>query len=91
MIFQKDLRILWKFSMRRIDLNKYDVIIVGAGASGVFASYEFKKINSGLKVLVIEKGNSIYKRQCPIKTGQVLHWLQTLQYYEWIWWCRYFI
>ncbi len=52
-------------------MNKYDVIIVGSGASGVFASYEFKKLNSDLKVLVIDKGNTIYKRQCPIKTGQV--------------------
>lgn len=52
-------------------MKEYDVIIVGAGASGVFASYEFKKLNSNLKVLVIDKGNEIYKRQCPIKTGKV--------------------
>ena len=52
-------------------MDKYDVIIVGAGASGVFASYEFKKLNSNLKVLVIDKGNIIYKRQCPIKMGLV--------------------
>ena len=52
-------------------MKDYDVIIVGAGASGVFASYEFKKMNSDLRVLVIDKGNSIYRRQCPIKTGKV--------------------
>lgn len=52
-------------------MKDYDVIIVGAGASGVFASYEFKKMNSDLRVLVIDKGNSIYRRQCPIKTGRV--------------------
>lgn len=52
-------------------MKDYDVIIVGAGASGVFASYEFKKMNSDLRVLVIDKGNEIYKRQCPIKTGKV--------------------
>ena len=40
-------------------MKDYDVIIVGAGASGVFASYEFKKMNSDLRVLVIDKGNSI--------------------------------
>lgn len=56
---------------RGIIVKNYDVIIVGAGASGVFASYEFKKLNSNLKVLVIDKGNTIYKRQCPIKTGKV--------------------
>lgn len=45
---------------------KYDIIIVGAGASGIFASYELLKINPSLKVLMIEKGNSIEKRNCPI-------------------------
>ena len=71
MNFQRGSLILWLSLARRNNLNKYDVIIVGSGASGVFASYEFKKLNSDLKVLVIDKGNTIYKRQCPIKTGQV--------------------
>ncbi len=45
-------------------MNKYDVIIVGAGCSGIFAAYEL--INkSNKKVLMIEKGNSIKKRVCP--------------------------
>ena len=52
-------------------MKKYDVIIVGAGASGVFASYEFTKENTDLNVLMIDKGNSINKRICPIKTGKV--------------------
>lgn len=52
-------------------MKKYDVIIVGAGASGVFAAYEFTKFNTDLKVLVIDKGNPIEKRVCPIKTGKV--------------------
>lgn len=52
-------------------MKKYDVIIVGSGASGVFASYEFTKENTDLNVLMIDKGNDIYKRICPIKTGKV--------------------
>lgn len=52
-------------------MKNYDVIIVGAGASGVFASYEFKKLETKLKVLVIDKGNTIYNRHCPIKLGKV--------------------
>lgn len=52
-------------------MKKYDVIIVGSGASGVFASYEFTKRDTDLKVLMIDKGNSIEKRICPIKTGKV--------------------
>ncbi|MDR0219967.1 MAG: FAD-dependent oxidoreductase, partial [Lachnospiraceae bacterium] len=43
----------------------YDVIIIGAGPSGIFCAYELKEKNKELKVLVIEKGRSIEKRQCP--------------------------
>ncbi len=42
----------------------YDIIIVGAGPAGAFAAYEAVKNN--LKVLLIDKGNSINKRICPI-------------------------
>ena len=45
---------------------KYDVIIVGAGPAGIFASYELITNNPDLKVLVLEEGNNIYKRKCPI-------------------------
>lgn len=44
---------------------KYDVIIIGAGPSGIFCAYELKKQNKDLKVLIIEKGRSIEKRVCP--------------------------
>lgn len=44
----------------------YDVVIVGAGASGIFAAYELCKKNLDIKVLMIEKGNSLEKRKCPI-------------------------
>src|SRR5699024_8681641 len=52
-------------------LKKYDIIIVGAGASGVFASYEFTKRDTNAKILMIDSGNEIEKRICPIKTGKV--------------------
>ena len=52
-------------------MKEYDVLIVGAGASGVFASYEFTKQNTDKKVLLIDRGNPIEKRICPIKTGKV--------------------
>lgn len=47
-------------------MNIYDIIIVGAGASGVFTAYEAIKNNPKLKILVIEKGNQLEKRKCPI-------------------------
>lgn len=44
---------------------KYDVIIIGAGPSGIFCAYELVKQNPDLKVLMIEKGRAIEKRNCP--------------------------
>ncbi|MCX7711319.1 MAG: NAD(P)/FAD-dependent oxidoreductase [Clostridia bacterium] len=45
---------------------KYDVIIVGAGASGIFTAYELTQMNPEIKVLMIEKGHALNKRRCPI-------------------------
>lgn len=48
-------------------MNKnYDVIIIGAGASGIFTAYELIQKNTNISVLMIEKGNSLDKRVCPI-------------------------
>ena len=50
---------------------KYDVIIVGAGPGGIYSAYELVKGNSNLKVAVIEMGNSLEKRKCPIDGDKV--------------------
>ncbi|CDX04412.1 hypothetical protein DesLBE_2180 [Desulfitobacterium sp. LBE] len=47
-------------------MKKYDVIIVGAGPAGIFASYELATQAPESAVLLIEKGRDIYKRSCPI-------------------------
>lgn len=47
-------------------LNNYDVIIIGAGASGIFTAYELIRKNTNIRVLMIEKGHSLDKRKCPI-------------------------
>lgn len=52
-------------------MKNYDVIIVGGGAAGVFASYEFCKLNTNLSVLMIDTGNPIEKRKCPITEKKV--------------------
>ncbi|MDD6191120.1 MAG: NAD(P)/FAD-dependent oxidoreductase [Firmicutes bacterium] len=51
-------------------MKKYDIIIVGAGAGGVFMSYELAKMNTGAEILVIDKGARLEERQCPIKLGK---------------------
>lgn len=51
-------------------MKKYDVIIAGAGASGVFMSYEMTKMKNNAKILMIDKGAGLEKRVCPIKLGK---------------------
>ena len=51
--------------------EKYDVIIVGAGSTGIFTAYEFSLKAPHLKVLVIEKGHNIYDRNCPMLAGKI--------------------
>lgn len=46
----------------------YDVIIIGAGPSGIFCAYELIKENKDLKILMVEKGRPIEKRMCPKRT-----------------------
>lgn len=49
-------------------MQKYDVIIIGAGPSGIFCAYELKEKNKDLKILMVEKGRPIEKRMCPKRT-----------------------
>lgn len=49
----------------------YDVVIVGAGAGGVFMAYEFTKLAKDIKVCVIDKGGPISKRLCPIDGDKI--------------------
>ena len=46
-------------------MKKYDVIVIGAGPSGIFCAYELKDKMPSLNVLMIEKGRSLEKRKCP--------------------------
>lgn len=51
--------------------NKYDVIIIGAGPAGLMCAYELSEKNQDLKVLLLDKGNDIYHRRCPILEKKV--------------------
>ncbi len=48
--------------------NQFDVIIIGAGPGGIFCAYELLDKKKDIKVLIVEKGRSIEKRQCPKRT-----------------------
>ena len=54
-----------------MEQNRYDVIIIGPGPSGIFCAYELKRQRPELKVLMIEKGRAIEKRQCPKRKTNV--------------------
>ena len=43
----------------------FDVIIIGAGPSGIFCAYELIKEKPELNILMIEKVRPIEKRVCP--------------------------
>ena len=52
-------------------MNQYDVIIIGAGPSGIFCAYELIHKRPEMKVLIIEKGRRIENRQCPKRKTKV--------------------
>ena len=52
-------------------MDRYDVIIIGAGPGGIFSAYELMKQAPQLKVAVFEAGHALNKRKCPIDGDKV--------------------
>ncbi len=51
-----------------------DLVIVGAGPSGIFAAYEYKKLHPNSSIIIVEKGHNITRRVCPkFKTGTCMY------------------
>ncbi len=56
--------------------NHYDVAIIGGGISGLMAAHRLSTGCPGLKIILIEKGNALEGRRCPMitqKTGVCAH------------------
>lgn len=47
-------------------MNNYDIIIIGAGISGIMLAYRLLQKNKSLDMILIDKGAYISKRKCPI-------------------------
>lgn len=52
-------------------MKKVDVAIIGAGLAGIFAAYELATQRPDLQILLLEEGDPIAARQCPILQGKV--------------------
>ncbi|MDO4266175.1 MAG: NAD(P)/FAD-dependent oxidoreductase [Eubacteriales bacterium] len=52
-------------------MKNYDVIIIGAGPSGIFCAYTLINERPDLRILMIEKGRPIEKRVCPKRKTKV--------------------
>jgi uncharacterized FAD-dependent dehydrogenase len=44
----------------------YDVVIVGAGPAGLFSAYELISKNKKLKIAILDRGNDVKNRVCPM-------------------------
>lgn len=51
--------------------KNYDVVVVGAGPAGIMACYELYLKQPNLKVLLIDKGQDVMYRHCPIKDKKI--------------------
>ena len=44
----------------------WDVGVIGCGIAGIYAGYELARLNPSLKVILLEEGQDIDRRSCPM-------------------------
>ncbi|HEX3031660.1 MAG TPA: NAD(P)/FAD-dependent oxidoreductase [Bacillota bacterium] len=54
---------------------RYHVAIIGGGPSSIYAAYELVTKYPDTRVVMIEEGNDIYSRRCPLAEHKVTHCL----------------
>lgn len=52
-------------------MKHYDVVVIGAGPGGIFATYELAKKQPELSIGVFEAGHELAKRKCPIDGDKI--------------------
>nr|MDD6336337.1 FAD-dependent oxidoreductase [bacterium] len=51
-----------------MEQKQFDVVIVGAGPAGIFTALELSEKKPGTHVLIVDSGQEIDKRVCPMRT-----------------------
>ena len=52
-------------------MKQYDVLIIGAGPGGIFSAYELARRRPDWRVAVLEAGNRLEDRRCPIDGDKI--------------------
>ncbi len=52
-------------------MENYDVVIIGGGIGGLMCAYQLTLNKKDLKVLLLERGKALDKRECPILANKV--------------------
>lgn len=55
--------------------ERFDVVIVGAGPTGIFTALKLSQENPSLRILILDKGHELEKRHCPAQRpgGKCVH------------------
>ena len=56
--------------------ERFDVAVIGGGPAAIFACWEFSVSHPELSVVMLEEGNPVDKRYCPLAAGKSDHCLR---------------